>query len=391
MLASCVVAFDHVRRTMSVIGPADEAGAGAGGAAAPIAAGGGARPGRPRGARPAASATWTRSGRAKEYIAAGDAFQIVLARVRRATGRLPFDVYRALRAVNPSPYMYFLLRHAASHQLVGTSPGDARAARPDGTCELRPIAGTRPRAADRARTTPLARSCSPPRRSAPSTSCWSISGATTWAGREPGSVRVARNMEVERYSHVMHIVSEVTGSCAPTATPADAAARDLPRRHAVRRAEGARDADHPRARGPAARRLRRRGRLPRLRRRHGFRIAIRTIAMRDGVAYLQAGAGIVADSDLRRSTTRARTRWRRWRRASTRPRRGSTGREGARDRQLRLVHLQPGALHRLAPAPRCASSATTRSRPTRPTAAADARRRLARPGHARARRASRRP
>ena len=120
MLASCVVAFDHVRRTMSVIGPADEADRAWRRSAAPLGAPAGRaarRRARPRRRDRAASATWTRSAEAKEHIAAGDAFQIVLSqRVRRSTGVSPFAIYRALRAVNPSPYMFLL-------DLGGLPPG----------------------------------------------------------------------------------------------------------------------------------------------------------------------------------------------------------------------------------------------------------------------------
>ncbi len=114
---------------------------------------------------------------------------------------------------------------------------------------------------------------------------------------EYGSVEVDELMEVEHYSHVMHIVSRVTGTLRADVGALDALRSVLPGRHAVRRAQGARDADHRRARAGQARRLRRRGRLPQLHRRPRHRIHIRTVVVKDGVAHVQAGGGIVADAE----------------------------------------------------------------------------------------------
>src|SRR5689334_5198224 len=122
LLASCVVAFDHVRRTLSMTGPADEVARVAEvlatpavvAPAAPMAAG-------ERVAETSRDRYMAGVERAKEHIAAGDAFQILCSqRVRRRTDASAFALYRALRAVNPSPYMFLL--DMGDHQLVGSSP-----------------------------------------------------------------------------------------------------------------------------------------------------------------------------------------------------------------------------------------------------------------------------
>ena len=126
---------------------------------------------------------------AKEYIAAGDIFQVVLSqRFSRETSAEAFSIYRALRRLNPSPYMFFFdfdgLVAGPPLRLIGASPemhvrleGDRAA--------LRPIAGTRPRSADPATTSRWSGSCWPIPKSAPSTSCWWTWRATTWAASAP--------------------------------------------------------------------------------------------------------------------------------------------------------------------------------------------------------------
>ena len=122
----------------------------------------------------------------------------------------PFDFYRQIRARNPSPYMFFiengrpggLRRVARVSRASRRAQGAHASARRDALARRR-----RPK-----RTTRSQASCSPTKRSAPNTSCWSISGATiSGAVCEIGSVRVDELMEIERYSHVMHIVSNVVG------------------------------------------------------------------------------------------------------------------------------------------------------------------------------------
>ena len=124
--------------------------------------------------------------RAKEYIRAGDIFQIVPSqRFETPFDGAPLDLYRALRFVNPSPYM-FLLRCPGCH-LVGSSP-EVHVRVDDGRIQIRPIAGTIRRGATPRRTTPMRKCCLPTRRSAPSTSCWSIWPATT-SDASPNSAR----------------------------------------------------------------------------------------------------------------------------------------------------------------------------------------------------------
>jgi anthranilate synthase component 1 len=115
--------------------------------------------------------------RAKEYIAAGDIFQVVLSRQRTVPCALdPFSVYRALRMVNPSPYMFFLKEGVTA--VAGASP--EMLFRVEGRrVETRPLAGTRPRGVTAKRMRASRRSSSPTRRSAPSISCWWTSAATT--------------------------------------------------------------------------------------------------------------------------------------------------------------------------------------------------------------------
>jgi anthranilate synthase component I len=298
MLADAVVAFDHVRRTVSVIGPeaqVDELAAALGGAPA-AAAGPELEPGAQT-VDTSREQYMTAVQRAKEHIAAGDAFQIVLSqRVRRRTAASPFAIYRALRAVNPSPYM-FLLDHG-DFQLVGSSPETHVRLGTDGQSELRPIAGTRPRGADRAADARLADELLASEKDR-AEHVMLVDLARNDLGRvcRPGSVEVRRYMDVERYSHVMHIVSQVFGDLAAGSDAASLLRATFP----AGTLSGA----------PKVRAMQLISELEGLRRGAyggavgylGFGgdmdtcIAIRTIVMRDGVVYLQAGAGIVADSD----------------------------------------------------------------------------------------------
>ena len=148
--------------------------------------------------------------RAQEYIKAGDAFQVVLSqRMSVPFKARPVDVYRALRALNPSPYMYFL--DFGGTQVVGSSPEILVRAK-QGRVTVRPIAGTRPRGADAAHDAALetellgdAKECAE--------HLMLIDLGRNDVGRvaEPNSVTVPQRFVIERYSHVMHIVSEVQG------------------------------------------------------------------------------------------------------------------------------------------------------------------------------------
>jgi len=298
MLADSVVAFDHVRRIVALIGAPAAVERLAEVLATPPAA----HPAAPVPAG-AVHVETTRERymaaveRAREHIAAGDAFQIVPSqRVRRETAASPFAIYRALRAVNPSPYMFLL--DNGDHQLVGSSPETHVRLDVDRTCELRPIAGTRPRGGSRERDDELAEELLASEKDR-AEHVMLVDLARNDLGRVcvPGTVRVVRSMQVERYSHVMHIVSNVHGRLRDDADAAALLRATFPAgtlsgapkvraMQIISELEGRRRGVYGGAVGYL-----------------GFGgdmdtcIAIRTIAMRDGIAYLQAGAGIVADSD----------------------------------------------------------------------------------------------
>ena len=298
MLADSVVAFDHVRRTVALIGAPEQVEQLAEVLSrAPASAPG---PGRPRGnvhAETSPERYMAAVARCREHIAAGDAFQIVPSqRIRRETGASAFAIYRALRAINPSPYM-FLLDHG-DFQLVGSSPEVHVRLAADGICELRPIAGTRPRAADRAADDALADELLASEKDR-AEHVMLVDLARNDLGRVcvPGSVRVERSMTVERYSHVMHIVSSVEGRLRPDRDAASLLRATFPAgtlsgapkvraMQIISELEGRRRGVY----GGAVGYLGFGGEMDTC-------IAIRTISMRDGTAYLQAGAGIVADSD----------------------------------------------------------------------------------------------
>jgi anthranilate synthase component 1 len=164
---------------------------------------------------------------AKEYIAAGDAFQIVLARKFSVPqgGRDPFDVYRAMRVINPSPYMYFVDMPStpgdgtepgsSGTQIVGASPETLVRLEGEGALKkmtVRPLAGTRPRghtpAEDELRATEL---LADPKERAEHVMLIDLGRNDVGRVANVGSVRLLRRMEIERYSHVMHLVSEVEG------------------------------------------------------------------------------------------------------------------------------------------------------------------------------------
>lgn len=234
---------------------------------------------------------------AKEHILAGDIFQVVLA--QRFDLRLdadPFDVYRVLRQVNPSPYMYFL-RHPEV-TIVGSSP-EPMVQLLDGRVVSRPIAGTRPRGhtddEDRRLGAELAEH---PKELAEHVMLVDLARNDVGRVVEFGTEKVDEMMTLERYSHVMHLTSQVSGTLAEGRTPIDVLRATLPA-GTVSGAPKVRameiiDALEPTKRGPYAGVV-------------GYldfsgnidtAIAIRTMVIGpDGVASVQAGAGIVADSD----------------------------------------------------------------------------------------------
>jgi len=234
--------------------------------------------------------------RAKEYIAAGDIFQVVLSqRLDFSPGVAPFDIYRALRAVNPSPYMYFL-RMGDTH-VLGSSP--EMLVRVTGSkLEYRPIAGTHPRGRDEAEDARLAKEMlSDEKERAEHVMLVDLGRNDLGRVSEYGSVKVRDLMYVERYSHVMHIVSALEGKLREGLDALDAFAACFP----AGTLSGA----------PKVRAMQIIEELEPVRRGiYGGSvlyadfagnldscIAIRTMLMRGNQAYLQAGAGIVADSD----------------------------------------------------------------------------------------------
>jgi anthranilate synthase component 1 len=147
----------------------------------------------------------------KEYIAAGDAFQIVLSqRFSRRTTANALTIYRAMRAGNPSPYMFFL-RFSDDLTLIGASP-EVLVRLEDGTALVRPIAGTKPRGKDDAEDKALEEELiSDPKERAEHVMLVDLGRNDLGRVCDYGSVTVPKMMYIERYSHVMHIVSQVTG------------------------------------------------------------------------------------------------------------------------------------------------------------------------------------
>ncbi|BAM02443.1 chorismate-binding protein [Phycisphaera mikurensis] len=148
--------------------------------------------------------------RVKEYVAAGDAFQVVPSqRFEVETAADPFDVYRALRAVNPSPYLFYL--QAGGAVLVGSSP-EILVKVVGGVAASRPLAGTRPRGRDAAEDDELsAQLRADPKDTAEHSMLVDLHRNDIGRVAEPGSVGLTELMAVERYSHVMHLSSEVRG------------------------------------------------------------------------------------------------------------------------------------------------------------------------------------
>ena len=229
---------------------------------------------------------------AQEYIRAGDAFQVVLSqRFDFDLGCDPFEVYRVLRQVNPSPYMFFLRQGGVS--VVGASPSRWCSCS-TGASSSRPIAGTRRRGAneeeDRKLESELVEN---PKELAEHVMLVDLARNDVGRVVRFGSERVDELMTVERYSHVMHLTSEVSGELVEGRGPVDVLAGDAACGHGLGRAEGAGHGDHRRARADQTRR--------RMRASSGYidfsgnldtAIAIRTlVATADGKASVQAGAG----------------------------------------------------------------------------------------------------
>jgi len=233
--------------------------------------------------------------RAKEYIRNGDIFQVVLSQ-RFSTDTLcdPFNVYRALRVINPSPYMYYL--KFDNYRLAGSSP-EMLVRVENGIVETCPIAGTRKRGSNPEEDTRLEMELlADEKERAEHIMLVDLGRNDVGKISKFGTVKVRDIMHVERYSHVMHLVSNVQGELREDKTPFDALASLLPAgtlsgAPKVRAMEIIDELEKTK-RGPYA------GAVGYL----GFNgnidscITIRTIIFKDGKAYVQVGAGIVADS-----------------------------------------------------------------------------------------------
>ena len=235
-------------------------------------------------------------GRAKDYIRAGDVFQVVLSqRFDAPFAGDPFSVYRQLRRLNPSPFLFYLnLRPGA---LLGASPEVLVRVR-DGEITIRPIAGTRPRGATPAEDRALeAELLADPKERAEHLMLLDLGRNDVGRAAEIGTVRPTETFSVERYSHVMHIVSNVTGRLREGLDPLDALAAGFPAGTLTGapkvRAMQIIDELETEARGPYGGCIGYFGADGDLDTCIGLRMAV----VRDGRISVQAGAGIVADSD----------------------------------------------------------------------------------------------
>ncbi|HUT68508.1 MAG TPA: anthranilate synthase component I [Dehalococcoidales bacterium] len=233
--------------------------------------------------------------RARKYIYDGDIIQVVPSqRLSRRTEASPFAIYRALRSLNPSPYMYYL--HLGDFYIVGTSP-ELLVRVEDGVVSNHPIAGTRPRSRDSKEDRALEEELKNDEKER-AEHLMLVDLARNDVGRisQPGTVEVTQFMDIERYSHVMHLVSHVQGKLRGGFTQFDAMRACFPAGTVsgapkIRAMEIISELE-PDKRGPYAGAV-------------GYfdfsgnmdtAIAIRTIVIKDGVAYVQAGGGVVADS-----------------------------------------------------------------------------------------------
>ncbi len=234
--------------------------------------------------------------KAKDYIAAGDVFQVVLAQRFSCPFPLPpLALYRALRRVNPSPFLYFL--DLPGFAIVGSSPEILVRVR-DGEVTVRPIAGTRPRGRNSSEDEQRARDLlADPKERAEHLMLLDLGRNDVGRVAAKGSVTVTDSFTIERYSHVMHIVSQVVGALDPAKDAVDAMFAGFPA-GTVSGAPKIRACQiiaelEPEARGAYAGGV-------------GYFapdgsidscIVLRTAVVKDGVMHVQAGAGIVADSD----------------------------------------------------------------------------------------------
>jgi anthranilate synthase component 1 len=325
MLSDVLVAFDHLKHTVTILANADRDDPGGEQAAreriaevrerlaGPLPRAGGQRPGVRE--EPTFEPNLSREqfeamvARIVEYVHAGDAFQVVPS--QRWSAPVPveaFSIYRGLRAVNPSPYMYFL--DFEDFQIVGASPEPLLTVS-GRRVSTRPIAGTRPRGAtpeDDARIS--AELLADPKERAEHVMLVDLGRNDLGRVCEYGSVHVDSFMSVETYSHVIHIVSEVEGTLRADVGPVDALRSVLPAGTLSGapkvRAMQIIDELEPVKRGAyggAVGWLSYQGQLDTC-------ICIRTVVVRDGVAHVQAGGGTVADAkpDYEYEESRAKAR-----------------------------------------------------------------------------------
>lgn len=234
---------------------------------------------------------------AKEYIAAGDAFQIVLSqRFTRETHAAPLTIYRAVRALNPSPYMFFL-RFGDDFTLMGASP-EMMVRLEDGIATTRPLAGTRKRGADDAEDRALeAELLADPKERAEHVMLVDLGRNDLGRVCDYGTVKVSDMMNIERYSHVMHIVSQVDGRLRAgldafdlfRATFPAGTLSGAPKVRAMEIIDELEDSRRV-TYGGAVGYFSYDGSMDTC-------ITIRSLVMQGNRVYIQAGAGVVADSD----------------------------------------------------------------------------------------------
>lgn len=232
---------------------------------------------------------------AKQYIVDGDIIQTVPSqRLSRPTSAHPFQIYRALRTINPSPYMYFLALDG--FHIVGASP-ELLVQVLDGTVTTHPIAGTLPRGANEEEDLALEEALrNDEKEKAEHIMLVDLGRNDIGRVSKPGSVHVTKLMDVERYSHVMHLVSHVTGKLKKGLTGFDALracfpAGTLSGAPKIRAMEIIAELE-PNKRGPYAGAV---GYFD-LSGNMDTAITIRTLVIKDGIAHAQAGGGIVFDS-----------------------------------------------------------------------------------------------
>jgi anthranilate synthase component 1 len=233
--------------------------------------------------------------RAKSYISAGDIIQAVISRrMTLAAKAHPLEIYRALRRINPSPYMYFF-RDGDTH-IIGSSP-EMLVRLEDGAAETRPIAGTRPRLADPVKEAAMEKTfLKDPKERAEHLMLVDLGRNDLGRVCRPGSVTVENFMTIERYSHVMHMVSTVKGRLAPGRDAWDlfracfpagtlSGAPKIRAMAIIEELEPSRRGIY----GGAVGYVSYSGNMD-------MAIAIRTLLLQGRTAHVQAGAGIVADS-----------------------------------------------------------------------------------------------